>query len=182
MNARKAKAQRKRAHLSDDQNSAWTPMRPARVLDHPLYDPALDGECFQNSIYTVFRREIAPGAVHLSIRRNDRRACKDWRDFQRIKNELAGPEWEGLEIYPAESRLVDASNQYHLWCVDRRIDVGFEGRCVTDTYTISGARQRPLPPDWKATTDEEIEALTAQVKADRHVAAVAGIDFRGGNE
>src|SRR5277367_1896325 len=44
--------------------------------------------------------------VELSIRRNDRGAAKDWRDFQRIKNELLGPEWGGFESYPAESNLV----------------------------------------------------------------------------
>lgn len=55
--------------------------------------------------------------VHLSIKRLDQAPVRDWRDFQRIKNELVGPECEGVELFPAESRCVDTANQYHLWCV-----------------------------------------------------------------
>jgi hypothetical protein len=67
---------------------------------------------------------------HLSICRTDKQAVHDWRAFQRIKNELAGPEWEAVEIYPAESRLVDMANQYHLWCFPFAIGFGFSGRAV----------------------------------------------------
>jgi hypothetical protein len=35
----------------------------------------------------------------------------DWRDLQRIKNQLVGPECEAVELYPAESRKVDTANQ-----------------------------------------------------------------------
>jgi hypothetical protein len=52
----------------------------------------------------------------LSIKRHDKEAFHDWRVFQRIKNAILGEEWEGVEIYPAESRLVDTCNQYHLFC------------------------------------------------------------------
>ena len=68
--------------------------------------------------------------IHLSIRNADRSARHDWRDFQRIKNQLAGPEWEAVEIYPAESRLVDAANQYHLWCFQFTFGIGFARRLV----------------------------------------------------
>ncbi|MEQ1761608.1 MAG: hypothetical protein ABL984_00550 [Pyrinomonadaceae bacterium] len=180
MNARRAKASRNRAHLSEGRNSNWSPLRLATVTNHALYDPALDGDCFKNDLYTVFRREISPGAVHLSIRRNDREAAKDWRDFQRIKNELAGPEWEGLELYPAESRLVDAANQYHLWCVSQRIEIGFDERCVTDEATISGSKQRELPPDWKKTPIEEVAGLAGAVKGLRDEAKEDGLDVRSG--
>lgn len=56
-----------------------------------------------------------PKMIHLSIKRRDKEVIHDWRDLQRIKNELIGPEHEAVELYPAESRLVDAANQYHLW-------------------------------------------------------------------
>ena len=72
------------------------------------------GEIYQNNIYRV---EVIhePPYVHLDIRRLDGGACKNWRHFQQIKNELVGPEFEAVELFPAESRLVDAGNQYHLW-------------------------------------------------------------------
>ena len=74
-----------------------------------------------------------PG-VHLNIRRRDGKPIfRDWRHFQRIKNELVGEECEGVELYPAESRCVDSSNKYHLWCVadpTYRFPLGFTERDV----------------------------------------------------
>ena len=84
--------------------------------------------------------------AHLSIRRDDREPVSDWRDKQAIKNQLVGPECEGLELYPAESRLVDTANQYHLWVVcdpTSRIPFGWTER-VTLNESIGGSIQRPL--------------------------------------
>ncbi len=54
--------------------------------------------------------------AHLSFRRIDRRPGPfPWRDMQRLKSELCGSEAEAVEMFPAESRLVDGSNQRHLW-------------------------------------------------------------------
>ena len=112
-----------------------------------------ENEIWMNDQYVVhlLRWRSGPGnrlpVVQLSIRRTDRAAVRDWRDFQRIKNELVGPECEGIELYPAESRLVDAATQYHVWVVDDpewRFPFGFDsGRMVT-SKSIGGAVQRPL--------------------------------------
>lgn len=54
--------------------------------------------------------------AHLSFRRRDRQPEPiTWRDIQRIKSELCGSEAEAFECFPAESRLIDGSNQRHLW-------------------------------------------------------------------
>ena len=56
--------------------------------------------------------------------------------MQRIKNELCGTETEAVEIYPAESRLADTANQYHLWCVEPGVHFPFgfnDGRLADDT-------------------------------------------------
>lgn len=102
------------------------------------------GECWQNTKYTVLKRSYTDGSVHLSIRRNDRAAARDWREFQQIKNQLLGSEEEAVEIYPAESRVVDAANQYHLWSVPgKRIPLGFEvGLKVDNSAPSIGAVQR----------------------------------------
>lgn len=87
-----------------------------------------------------------PKIIHLSIKRRDKAPLHDWRDLQRIKNELVGPEHEAIELYPAESRVVDTANQYHLWCFadDRvRIPVGWPTRLVTEVEA-NGSRQRPF--------------------------------------
>ena len=75
---------------------------------------------YHNNRYHVFARRHQPEGcpyeiLHLSIRNNDRSTRRDWRDFQRIKNELAGREVEMVELYPREGHKVDISNQYHLW-------------------------------------------------------------------
>lgn len=114
----------------------WQPLRPS--IPHRNGVPVeVDGEeQYANDTYVVHLRRMpsqsddVPDAIHLSIRRQDRQPCRDWRDFQRIKNQLAGPEWEAMEIYPAESRLVDMANQYHLWCFAFELGVGFQNRLV----------------------------------------------------
>jgi hypothetical protein len=93
-----------------------------------------------NGLYTVHlefqdQEQKLAGAVHLSIHDRGRTTKHDWRDFQRIKNELVGEDREAIEIYPAESRLVDASNEYHLWVMPEGTDVGwgFTQRHVLDS-------------------------------------------------
>ena len=61
------------------------------------------------------RGEGFPPLIHLSIRRLDRKPIRDWRKMQAIKNALVGPDHEGVELYPAESRKLDQANQYHLY-------------------------------------------------------------------
>jgi len=56
------------------------------------------------------------GMVQIGISSLDGSARHDWRDFQAIKNQICGVECEGFELYPAESRLMDPSNYFSLWC------------------------------------------------------------------
>lgn len=86
--------------------------------------------------------------AHLNIRRRDGKPIfRDWRHFQQIKNELVGPEYEGVELYPAESRKVDTSNKYHIYVVKDstfRFPFGFETRDVAEGVSnLPGFRQRP---------------------------------------
>jgi hypothetical protein len=109
-------------------------------------------EIWANDLYQVHvirwpaRPPIPHPVVQLSIRRLDRQAARDWRHFQQIKNDLVGPECEAIELYPAESRLVDTATQFHLWCVNDpywRFPLGYDsGRVVSGE--AGGAVQRPL--------------------------------------
>ncbi len=98
-----------------------------------------------NNAYQVILRDCGD-IMHLSIKRLDQEAKRDWRHFQRIKNELVGEECEAVEIYPAESRKVDAANQYHLWVFkdpNYRIPLGFNEKLVSDTMADgTNAKQR----------------------------------------
>jgi hypothetical protein len=88
-----------------------------------IVDEKQDVEMWQNSRYCVlvFRneppRDDGPQMIHLSIRRNDRKRPREerYRDFQRIKNELIGKEYEGCELYPADDRVADCADQYHIY-------------------------------------------------------------------
>lgn len=103
-------------------------------------------EVFRNSTYQVARRNLSK-MIHLSIKRIDREPIHDWRDLQEIKNMLTDPEFEAVEIYPAESRRVDSANQYHLWVfpdTKYRLPFGFNERLVTEDVGKSQAKQRPF--------------------------------------
>ena len=87
----------------------------------------------------------------LSIKRRDKEPIHDWRDLQRIKNDICGPDAEAMEIYPAETRLMDRANQYHLFAFQtptrgcpHPIPIGFRGRSVSTPEEAEkhGAKQR----------------------------------------
>lgn len=132
--------------------------------------PAAPGErVWINNLYQVYERPLVEGGgnrwVHLSIKLRDRSVIHDWRDLQRIKNEIVGPEAEAVELFPAESRLVDTSNQYHLWCVvGGRFPFGFNTRVVSDG-SVRGSQQRPWAEDEKPSDCLDVETANAMVTA-----------------
>ncbi len=70
----------------------------------------------------------SPDLWWIRIYRHDgKRIRHHWSELQRIKNELVGPEHQGVEIYPPESLLQDGENSYHLWVfkdADTRLPFG----------------------------------------------------------
>lgn len=84
------------------------------------------------------------GGIVIGITANDQTALHDWRDFQNIKNDLAGREWEAVELYPAESRLRDPSNRFYLWCTENKFGFGNDTRLVCSPDDAP-ATQRPFP-------------------------------------
>jgi len=106
-----------------------------------------DAVVYSNDVYQVSMHKKGEDFYHLSIKRIDRQPIHDWRDLQEIKNQLLGRECEAVELYPAESRKVDAANQYHLWGIknpNMRLPFGFnDGRIVQDE-SFAGSINRPL--------------------------------------
>jgi hypothetical protein len=128
--------------------------QPEEVVYASMMHDIVNGEWWINSRYLVIKerepRHDGLGWVwHLSFRRLDRQPIgrEHFRDCQRIKNQLLGPEACAFEIYPPESRLADTSNQYHLYAYDdlRAFPFGFSNRGVLDDG--SGMVQRPLDED-----------------------------------
>lgn len=116
-----------------------------------VYEETLKEEVWVNDEYQVnVRRHIGgedfPPIIHLSVKRKDKAPIHDWRAMQQIKNELTDPLFEGVELFPAEDRLVDTANQYHIWVfadTKFRVPVGFPGRLVNYENGINGSVQRP---------------------------------------
>lgn len=139
------------AHIEDDYLAgvAKKLSLPTDQLRTAMNNDLQDVQLFLNARYQVQRREMAENKVWLSIKRIDQQqaALHSWRDFQRIKNELVGTECEFIELYPAESRLVDEANQYHLWGSsdpEYRFPLGFDHRQVSYEDSRIGEGQAPL--------------------------------------
>jgi hypothetical protein len=120
---------------------------------------AIEIRAFGNRLYDGAVLTFEDGSMHLSFKRKDRSAIRDWRHFQAIKNEVAGPEREAIEIFPAESELMDAANEYHLWVLPANMQspLGLTGRGLLDATDNMdhaayrqggppGARQRGWEP------------------------------------
>jgi hypothetical protein len=139
------------------------------------YSAAKGQRFWRNSKYTVAEwrfplcdRDGNPQqtVVHLSIHDQARSANRDWRDFQRIKNDIIGAEEEAVELFPAETRLVDTSNEWHLWCIlGMRWPFGYDERLVSEGgYQMGNSRQRKWsdgdrPADCRDLTEEEVSKL-----------------------
>lgn len=148
---------------------AWTPFVPGIIPADVKHLIPFD-RVWVNSRYQVYERRVETPKgpmVHLSIKRHEKQPCRDWRDFQRIKNELVGPQAEGVELFPAEDRVVDLANQYHLFVFTAfRFPFGFEaGRTVSDAETGDGSVQRPLDPETEGKLSaEEVKRRIEEMK------------------
>jgi hypothetical protein len=87
--------------------------------------------------------------LHINIRRRDGGAIFDFRHMQQIKNETAGDEACGWQMFPPESKLVDTSNKYHLFVpppdkLHLLATVGWNKRDVqyNENRDVPGLRQR----------------------------------------
>lgn len=133
-------------------------------------------EVWVNDLYSVFvrRHKEIPGieskVCHISFHRHDRRAVTDWRHMQWMKNQLVGPENEGCEIFPKESRLVDGANEYHIWVFEDEnfgFPFGFFERIVTEKSQF-GETQRKFPearkPHDLKENEEKMKKLADQYK------------------
>jgi hypothetical protein len=143
----------------------WRDVFPSAVAEasEPMGEFILHGtmpdgaEYWENEKYQVTVRRFTDdpvfrsrgGMVQLGISTADGTARHDWRDFQAIKNRFAGDEAEAFELYPAESRLLDPSNYYILWCFPQtRIRVGHNVRRIF-TAAQAPTPQRAFPDEVK---------------------------------
>lgn len=118
----------------------------------------LGGKCWKNDMYIVLQYDAVlakaqspefPAMWWLSIKRVDRQPIRDWRELQKIKNMIIGAEHDAVELFPAESRKVDTSNQYHLFVLKDsaiKFPFGYNKRLIFTPKEAErkGAKQRKL--------------------------------------
>ena len=145
--------------LIDDSGATFTHTEPPSVRWMPLkrmnaseYGVPKHWEVWENNLYYCnverFRSGFPIGGgeyARIGISAIGDYARHDWREFQWIKNDICDGEWEAVEIYPAERRLLDPSNHYYLWCVPHGVlQIGlFNGRRVYNPKEAC-APQRPF--------------------------------------
>lgn len=84
-------------------------------------------EVHANDLYVVLVRPLdtAWGKVqHLAIRTASHLE-PPWRDKQRIKNSLFGPEYAAVEVMPPQDELVDEADMYHMWVLPAGMPLPF---------------------------------------------------------
>ncbi len=141
LSKRQRRVQQLRQRQDRPLRSSWTSFVP--VVEIPAGGDDPGGTMYRNSRYNVAVRRY-PDHFHLAIIMNDHSARHDWRDFQRIKNELLGPDAEAAELYPSEDRLIDTTNTFHLWSpVGQRFPFGFDNGRQVESMKESGLPQRP---------------------------------------
>lgn len=139
----------------------WQPLKKLPVPKgiwhaHEVAGMEPPAELWANDIYEVFHYASGEGGAHLSIKRYDRAAIRNWRHFQQIKNEVLGEFIEAVEIFPSEHRIADNANQYHLWAMPEGVilPLGFSAGFVTikdedvEEWNNAGGngRQEPMQP------------------------------------
>lgn len=178
--------------------AVWDDFRELPVNDNLKRDiNAVGGDVpdavYLNSIYEVwcYREPLhgdygdgpAPMIAHLSIKRRDKQPIdfNHWRELQRIKDAICGPSAEAVELFPSQRRLVDTSNQYHLYVQPPGAwwPVGYIERAVSSVSAIKNAnggvgRQRPVPeklrpPDDAANQPVVEEAVAQMLQGNRVV-------------
>ena len=104
-----------------------------------------EDEIWRNTLYEAHVRcmDIEGGFYHISLKNNERTTDISWQHKQWIKNDILGNEYEGVELFPAESRMVNTANQYHLWCAPKGIfGMGWHGkRLVSSNNPIENGKQ-----------------------------------------
>lgn len=112
-----------------------------------LYVVTIDRDCNH-----ALGESARGGMFEISVRRVDREPIFDWRHLQQIKNQLVGEESEMVQLFPAESRLRDAANQYWFYGFNDseiRFPFGMFGRHVDESgeHAFGKSKQRPISSD-----------------------------------
>jgi hypothetical protein len=114
----------------DPQPVKWQKLRPTGGRVNHLGERVVEYANKRYGVCVVWSDDHS--SCRIMVTNSDQSARRDWRDFQRIKNEICGEDWFGYEVYPPESDAVDPSNAFFIWC--------FRVRQLPDRCDMNGPR------------------------------------------
>ncbi len=88
-------------------------------VDKQHYTPIEEGgkKDMTNFVYIAF---------HSNDKQTDGEIGCGWQMKQWIKNDICGDDWEGVELFPAEYRMMNTANEYHLFCYPFELPIGHD--------------------------------------------------------
>ena len=136
---RKAETQKIYSNLKRAHKAGVISQKPTLRKANTEFANLLSFRWWANDIYSA-STEWWRGRVNISYKRHDRGTDIPWQHKQWIKNDILGDVWEAVELFPAESRLLNTANQYHLWG-QPKFPFGFPARYATDETHDTKAKQ-----------------------------------------
>ncbi|WBU27632.1 hypothetical protein OOZ54_13260 [Rhodopseudomonas palustris] len=103
----------------------------------------------KNKVFSVLDRHLASGVRHLAVTSLSE-IRPTWREMQRIKDELAGPEQTAVEVYPPAAEVIDAANMFHLWVLPAPLPFSLHDRAA--------ATRRSPSENIRSTSSREAQA------------------------
>lgn len=77
----------------------------------------------RNRVFSVLDRRAEGGVRHLAVSSLTGER-PSWREMQRIKDEIAGPEATAIEVYPPRAQVVDEADMFHIWVLRGALPFG----------------------------------------------------------
>ena len=77
-----------------------------------------------NDLYMATVLHEPNGWAHITFKRNDGGTNVSWQEKQWLKSDVLGEDCEALELFPAESRVVETAGYHYLWG-KKELAVGF---------------------------------------------------------
>ncbi|MEN8747857.1 hypothetical protein [Marivita sp.] len=105
---------------------------------------------FKSSLYQVMVRDR--DGLHVTVKRLDREPIFERDDLVEIGRQFVPEGAIAVELYPAESRVVDTANQYHIFCVPSviRSESGDASLALREVIRQTAAKEdgRSAGDDW----------------------------------
>jgi hypothetical protein len=68
----------------------------------------------RNKVFCVLDRVLENGVRHLAVSSLSG-IRPSWREMQRIKDSIAGPDLTAVEVYPPVPEIIDQADMFHIW-------------------------------------------------------------------